>query len=245
MDSIMILLRKPVAQFGPKDFHSLRVDIKRIKALLFLVDASTKDFKKKKYYKPFRQLFRQAGKVRELQLQEAMLKKYGQAPALTTYFNQLDLELQHEQQKFFALPGKQMVKALNAKAKKVEALLGDVKIQAVKDYLQDKRENIRNLLATEKLKEKDVHLLRKRIKELYYLQRIFKPDSNRLDIADDFQELLGKWHDCQVIRQDLIADAQNHKRPPEEIKAIMALHKKISGQASRLLEKIQTVKNMV
>ncbi len=245
MDSILLLLRKPETQFGPKDFHALRVAIKRIKALLFLISAHCTDFRRKKQFKPFRKLFRQAGIVRELQLQETILKKYGPEPVLTTYFNQLDVELHHEQQLFFKLNSQQIRKSLKAKAKKILAALDIIKGGFVKRYLQEKRDNIRSLITSEKLEEHDVHLLRKKIKELYYLQMIFHPENNRLDIADDFQDLLGQWHDCQVIRQDLIADAQNHKRPPQEIKAIMALHKKISEQATRLLTKIQTVKNKV
>lgn len=245
MDSIVILLRKPVVQFGPKDFHTLRVNIKRIKALLFLIDSSTKNFKKKKYYKPFRQLFRQAGKVRELQLQETMLKKYPPEPALTMYFNHLELELHHEQQQFFTLANKHLRKSLKEKAKLITAAMDSIKSESVTAYLKKIREDIKSVLTSEILQEHDVHLLRKQIKELYYLQRIFQPDNNRLDIADDFQELLGQWHDCQVIRQDLLADAQNHKRPPEEIKAIMSLHRKVSAQATRLLAKIQTLKNKV
>ena len=245
MDSIMILLRKPAAQFGPKDFHALRVDIKRIKALMFLISANCTDFKRKKQFKPFRKLFRQAGIVRELQLQETILKKYGPEASLTMYFNHMDLELQQEQQLFFKLNNLKIRKPLKTKAKKIVAALGNIKGGFVKKYLQEKRADIRSLLATEILQEHDVHLLRKKVKELYYLQMIFQPENNQLDIADDFQELLGQWHDCQVIRQDLLADAQNHKRPPEEIKAIMALHKKISAQATRLLTKIQTVKNKV
>lgn len=245
MDSIMILLRKPVAQFGPRDFHALRVDIKRIKALMYLISANCTDFKRKKNYRPFRKLFRQAGIVRELQLQETMLRKYGPEASLTMYFNHMDLELQQEQQLFFNLNSRQIRKSLKEKAKKILTALGEIKGGFVKRYLQEKREDIKSLLATEILHEHDVHLLRKKVKELYYLQMIFQPENNQLDIADDFQQLLGQWHDCQVISQDLLADAQNHKRPPEEIKAIMSLHKKISAQASRLLEKIQTVKNRV
>lgn len=245
MDSILLLLRKPETQFGPRDFHALRVDIKRIKALLSLISAHCEDFRRKKQYKPFRILFRQAGIVRELQLQETILKKYGPEPELTTYFNQLDVELHHEQQLFFNLNSQQLLKSLKAKARKIYASLGEIKGGFVKRYLQEKREDIRSLMTSEILAEHDVHLLRKKIKELYYLQMIFQPENNHLDITDDFQELLGQWHDCQVIREDLLADAQNHKRPPGEIKAIMALHKKISAQATRLLAKIQTVKNKV
>jgi len=233
-----------MAEFHQEDFHSLRVHIKKIKAIFSLTDACVNSFKQDKYFKTFKTVFQQAGKVRELQLQVSLMRKYKPDPVLTEYYHKLESDIQQEQHDFFSLINRKWKQKLEQNEKKILPLLEKVNARVVREFLFEKREQIENLFQIEKPKEGEIHELRKRIKELYYLEKIFQPKNKRLAIADDFQELLGLWHDYEVIRNDLLKDAQNHKLKPEEVKAIMAVQKKIANQADRLLSKIDFSKAM-
>ena len=75
-DAINFLLEKPTRAYTIDTFHKLRVEINKLNAFFELINFYSKDFKRKKTFKPFKLIFRQAGKVRELQVEEAILRKY-------------------------------------------------------------------------------------------------------------------------------------------------------------------------
>ena len=244
-DAAIELLQKPTADFHEEDFHTLRVHIKKIKAVFSLTDACVKKFKQDKLFIPFKTVFQQAGKVRELQLQVSLMKKYKQDPPLKDYYKKLEDDIQKEHQYFFKLVDHKLKNSLKKKVKETLPYLKKVNSSAVRKFLQEKRIHVEELVQAGNPHTEQVHELRKLIKELFYLQKIFQPKSKRLSIADDFQELVGQWHDYQVISNDLLKDAQNHKLKPEEVKAIMTLQKKISAQAARLFNKIEFAKAIV
>jgi len=72
--AIYLLMKRPRDKFTTHTFHRLRVEIKKLNAFLQLIGFCSNDFKRKKTFKPFGKLFRQAGKVRELQLEKKVLK---------------------------------------------------------------------------------------------------------------------------------------------------------------------------
>lgn len=244
-DAVNELLQKPTPEFHEEDFHALRVHIKKIKAVFSLTDACVKKFKQDKLFKPFKTVFQQAGKVRELQLQVSLMKKYKQDPALKDYYKKLEDDIQKEHQEFFKLVDYKLKNSLIKKVKETLPYLSKVNSSAVRKFLQEKRIHIEELIQKGNPQTEQVHDLRKHFKELFYLQKIFQPKTKRLAIADDFQELVGQWHDHQVISNDLLKDAQNHKLKPEQVKAIMTLQKKISAHAARVFNKIEFAKAIV
>ncbi|HEY3385529.1 MAG TPA: CHAD domain-containing protein [Saprospiraceae bacterium] len=243
--SVQLLLQKPSLDFSAEDFHMLRVHIKKLKAIFSLTDACVKNLKKDKLFKPFQTVFRQAGKVRELQLQISLLKKYKQDPVLAGYYKKIESDIQKERADFFKLADDKFKRGLKKKTKQSLPYLGKVNSGEVRKFLLEKRNHIEELMKSGKPEVDQVHELRIRFKELYYLQKIFQPKTKRLSIADDFQEIVGQWHDYYVISNDLLKDAQNHKLLPIEVKAIMTLQKKIATHADRLFHKIEFAKAIV
>jgi CHAD domain-containing protein len=241
-DAISRLLRESSGDFRPEDFHLLRIHIKKIKAIFSLTAYCVEGFDQQKYFKPYKAIFQRAGAIREMQLQEMMMKKYKPDHVLADYYHQLDSAIRHECQLFSSLVDKKLKRKLKNNVKSTTCFMKNVVKPCVKDFLLEKRSHIEKLLHCEKLEISQAHELRKRIKEVYYLQKIVQPKNKRLAIADDFQELLGQWHDHDVIRKDLINDAQNHKLKPEEVKAIMAVQKKITGRGTQLFLKIESEK---
>jgi CHAD domain-containing protein len=241
-DRIHQLLKKPIETLEEGDFHLLRVHTKKIKAILNLAEYGVKDFPKEKYFTPYKIIFSQAGKIRELQLQISLMKKYKSQKGLNAYYSRLEKDgLQHHQD-FLLLIDKKLKRKLKKSDQKIVPFLKKVDAQVVKDYLSTITNRIRTLLHEEKLNAEQVHDLRKHIKELKYLQKIFQPKNKLLTIPDDFQELIGQWHDYAVISKDLLKDAQHHELKPEEVKAIMSHQKKISNRADQLLAKVEIAK---
>jgi hypothetical protein len=56
-----------------------------LNSIFDLIHFCSNNFKQKTTYKPFKSIFRQAGKVRELQIEAAMLKKYFQNNVIKDY----------------------------------------------------------------------------------------------------------------------------------------------------------------
>ena len=74
--AIAALLKEDVRSCDPLAVHAIRVEIKKMSAFFHLMNYAVREFKRKKTFKPLKVIFRQAGKLRELQVEEAMLKKY-------------------------------------------------------------------------------------------------------------------------------------------------------------------------
>ena len=60
-DAINSLLEKPKRLYTPATFHKLRVELKKLDAFFDLIKFSSKDFKRKKTFKPFKLIFNHAG----------------------------------------------------------------------------------------------------------------------------------------------------------------------------------------
>lgn len=245
VDSIEVILRKSGHEFTPEDFHMLRLCIKKIKAVLSFLSFYDPDFSKEKCYKPYDSLFRHAGEVREIQIQQSQLKRYASNPLLAKYLDELSNDLRQHQEAFAELIDRKLRKKIKSNAKKVEAFLQKAAKKLMTKYLLEEQSSIQMLLKADKLAKKDVHDLRKQIKDIYYLQKIFQPKNNRLVVADEFQEMLGQWHDNRVLAKDILKGAQNHNLQPNEVKALMALRKKILASSDRQLARIELTRKTV
>lgn len=245
VDSLETMLRKPGQEFTPEDFHMLRLSIKKIKAVLSFLSFYNPDFNKEKYFKPYKELFSLAGEVREIQVQQSQLTKYNTNPLLAKYFDELSKDLRHHQTTFAELIDRKLRKKIKTNAKKVDAFLQKAAQQLLTQYLIEEQSHIQLLMKADKLEKKDVHELRKQIKDIYYLQKIFQPKNKRLVVADEFQEMLGQWHDNRVLAKDILKGAKNHKLQPNEVKALMALRKKILASSDRQLARIEITRKTV
>lgn len=245
VDSIEALLSKSGHEFTPQDFHMLRLCIKKIKAVLSFLSFYDPDFNREKYYKPYKTLFSFAGEVREIQIQQSQLKSYASNPLLAKYLDELSNELRDHLTAFGELINQKLRKKIKSNAKKVEAFFQKAAKKLMTKYLLEEQSNIQLLMKADKLAKKDVHDLRKQIKDIYYLQKIFQPKDNRLVVADEFQEMLGQWHDNEVLAKDILKGAKNHNLQPDEIKALMALRNKILASSDRQLKKIEITRKTV
>lgn len=241
--AIDALLEKPVQKFTVEDFHKLRVEIKKLKAQFKLVNFCSKKFEWKKHFKPFQSIFQQAGKVRELQVEAAALKKYAIYKGLKTYIENLKKVRQKEIFVFLLMINKDLKSRLKKSKKMVLSLIETINKNDAEKYLNKKRKQIESLISAKQLKIKNAHELRKQIKEFYYnIKSLNFPKQIKLvKETEAFQNILGKWHDCEVIKEHL-NEAMEDKTAmgPSEIKQIKSIKVKLSADCEILFKKINT-----
>jgi CHAD domain-containing protein len=240
--AINLFLEKPRVKYSTSTFHKLRVEIKKLNAIFDLINYCSKDFKHKKHFKPFKEIFRQAGKVRELQLEDLMINKYHSIKSLNDYRNSLKKNQLQEQEIFFSMINKHFVDILKKKYKIITPLLSNINKKEANSYIEKKINSIQKLLSKSLLKTEDVHELRKQIKLLNFSKKSFslKEKNNPNSNQELLTNLLGKWHDCQVIINHLNKTMDTDNLNPKEISQIKILKTKISSRSELLFNKIKS-----
>lgn len=239
--AILSLLEKPKKKYSPTTFHQLRVEIKKLNALFDLINCSSKKFRRKKMIKPFRTLFRQAGKVRDLQIEEATFKTHTQKDQIVAYKAKLCNQQLKQIKIFFSFINDKNTKLLKNKFKKTTPFLSKLSSKKVDQYMLKKREKIKDLLNNPYLETEQLHELRKLLKIYYYNEKSLslKKQNQKISQKEPLMELLGKWNDVIVIIEHLQETIEKAKIDTEEIAVLETLKTKIATENEVLLEQIK------
>lgn len=238
--TIDFLLGKPKRNFTPGTFHKLRVELKKVNAFLELVNYCSNGFKKKKTYKPFRKVFQQAGKVRELQLQEAMLKKYFPYNSISDYKALLRKSRLEESRIFFSMITQKMFTRMENNFDEIDSFLSKIKSKKAVSYLENEIESIKNLIKNCPQKKKQLHELRIRLKTLNYNRGSLdlKDYGNQVSKKDKLPGLLGDWHDLQVMINHLNKRLDTCGISSTEVIQLENLKRKLSAKSDLLFDEI-------
>ena len=216
--AITILLEKQQESFTPDTFHTLRLEIKKLNALFDLVQFCSKGFKQKKTFKPFKLIFSQAGKIRELQVEKALLDEYFTSDFITQYRNDLEKILTEELNNFFLITNPSFAEKLPKKYIKINSVLAKTNKKMANRYMSKKRAEIEKLLHKKALKNKQIHTLRKRLKEYQFNQKSlnYAKKNKLLPKKNALPELLGEWQDYQTVIQHLKKAIDSGEISPKE-----------------------------
>lgn len=242
-NAINFLLKKPQLAYTPDTFHKLRVEIKKLNAFFELINFCSNGFKQKKTFKPFKLIFHHAGKVRELQVEEAMLRKYFLKNLLKEYRGSLK-ELQLKEQKvFFSIANKMFATRLNEKYCQIVPFLKKIDKNKVKSYMEKKRKLIEKLLSQYTLQKPQIHALRKSLKTFNYNRKSLDLEKKNklLPKKDVLSELLGKWHDCRIIIRHLRKAIDTGGINLKEVSQIKKITAKFSSESQQLFNKMKVV----
>ncbi|MFV5692403.1 CHAD domain-containing protein [Flavobacterium sp. LT1R49] len=225
---INLLLQKPLQSYTPDTFHVLRVEIKKLHALFDLVDFCSKEFKQNKTFNPFKLIFRQAGKIRELQVETSLLEKHFFFNLPKDYCVDLKKELAKELKKFFSITNCKSGSTLKKNYRKIIPFLTKISKKKAQRYMDKKSAEIKKLLPQNTLKNKQMHMLRKRLKEYQYNQKSLNlsKQNKLISVMDVLPELLGEWHDYQVTINHLkkiIDSGQINPTENNQLESIKAL----------------------
>ena len=235
------LLEKPKRLYTPATFHKLRVEIKKLNAFFDLIKFCSKDFKQKKTFKPFKLIFNQAGKVREFQVEEAMLKKYFRDNLLAGYSNSLKKLRLQEQKDYFSIANKKLASELKKRYRVIVPFIAHMDKKKVRNYMKKKKNKIEKLLSQDTLETPQIHALRKRLKKFNYNRKSLNLDKQEKSLLnkDVLPELLGKWHDCQVVIKHLKKSMNTTGINPKEVTQCETVKANISSDSQDLFNKIK------
>lgn len=209
--------------FDAEAIHELRVEYKKLRAFIRLLQAAGKDSSELVVPPKLKALYLAAGKVRDLQLFQQQVIDFAQAHSLS-----LPVFLQLLQQQLFRAK-ENLVKAWEAlNARKTfsslkKELPGKLEEEAINTFIHRKVASIQFiLLALEK--DKELHSIRKQLKDILLNIRIFDKDwgisfpvvawrsEKRLEQTAD---LLGGYNDiCMTL--SFLNEHTLHVLPPEE-----------------------------
>ncbi len=204
-----------------EDIHHLRVDIKKLRAMLRLMQVlSPVDDREKSYRKLFSKIFNKAGEVREAQVNMELLKRY-ELGRYSTYAKRLPLK---EREGIVVLL-KAMESFNNAQfevahAKQIQKVqsLPDDRIETASSSLLI--QELRKVVSLKYVKSSDpLHKIRIKLKaivEIFVLLEevhrhphlsVFHQDIKQLN------QMLGDWHDQQVLLEEICRYEQEYKDP--------------------------------
>lgn len=166
---------KITGNFKKEDIHQLRVDYKKLRAFLRMLEQQKNKPGKISLSKKIKRAYRFSGKIRDLQLfQHQILKS-------------INKEFQHPQlllrslQKEIKLLKPQLTKIITAipflkNKRKINTALPEVFTGGnLKKYIQTTQIAISALMATKFLSDKKIHMLRKKLKDLFYNFNNYEP----------------------------------------------------------------------
>ena len=240
--AITILLEKQQESFTPDTFHTLRLELKKLNALFDLAHFCSKGFKQKKTFKPFKVIFSQAGKIRELQVEKALLEEHFSSDFVTQYRNDLKNILMEEFNNFFLITTPSFAEKLQKKHLKINVALRKVNKKKANLYMEKKRTEIEKLLHKKGLKNKQMHALRKSLKEYQYNQKSLNYiEKNNLPLKkNELPELLGEWHDYQKVIQHLKKARDSGETNPKESNQLEDVITTFTYKNQLLFNKINT-----
>jgi len=236
-------LDKSPDTFTSNDFHQLRLEIKKLNAFLDLVDFCSKDFNRNKIFKPFTEIFRKAGKIRELQLEKITIKKHQIDGLLKDYFMGLKWQESREKTKFFILIKLLFPDQLHKKINKIIPYLSEINDEKIKKYLEKKNRSIQKLMSKSILNRKEMHHLRKQLKTFNYNRKIVSSENDvtKTPLKSGLTSLLGKWHDCEVLLQHLKKEIAKEKLNYRETQELHNLKTAVVSKRKLLFDKINTI----
>ena len=228
-----------------EDIHQLRLAIKRLRALLHLCEVVSRSaFRQNEHLLLFDSLFKEAGKLREIQINESLLISCGieVPPAYTEYLGVIRTavtgSLLEETEKFD-------FKQLEALDAGLENTIDPIPEQ---DIIRDAETEVLNQLRViQELRRKPVsrkklHKIRMRLKVIIELLRLIGESSHFSDLVNlepgcvQLSRQLGKWHDLEMLLRSL-RDFMPEPNDKDTLKIIRKAVRIIRRDCARLRKK--------
>lgn len=193
-----MLLSTPRLKCTPEKFHDLRVEIKKLRSLFSLLKFAV-DYDQKKMEKPVLKVFKQAGAVREVQVEEEMLQRYFSVDFLNHYRKKIKERKSKELRKYVVTVNNQYSK-IKKRFSVTKDWISLLNKKMIAEFVDKRRKRMMKLL-TPDITPPQLHLLRKRIKQYEHALN-FQNNRNKKDPdVDSFSltDFLGKWHDGQML----------------------------------------------
>lgn len=184
---------------GQEELHHFRVNVKKVKAVIGLMESTGQGNIKQSDQARLKKIFKQAGKIRTAYIELLLMKQYSLKNE--GYFK-TQQELIKQRSIDFADKLKRHSDMLRRVKKKLLAETGNIRDKSIKRYVKSLFEKLSGLFSSNK-DDNEYHKARMVLKNLLYTYELFpeklkkklKPDSGYLD---ELQEVIGEWHDAAI-----------------------------------------------
>jgi CHAD domain-containing protein len=231
------LLKKSPGKYADEDYHKLRVEIKKLKAVAGFIEFVNTKFPKKKALQSFKRVYNQAGKIRELQLEASFLKK-NNTQFIEQFLSDLAKRIDKEKEKFASLHLKKTTRKTKKAIKGIEPFLQNTNEANNIEFITRERKKIAQLTRDLPLQPSKVHQLRKLLKEDFYNRKRMDQPSPKIKAEDDFLELLGNWHDSTVLNNQIGKSILKAEIDPAELAELLKINAEVSLQSENLFNEI-------
>ncbi|WP_207534735.1 CHAD domain-containing protein [Desertivirga arenae] len=182
--------------------HAFRVQVKKMKSLLVLLASNGKNSSLFKYFKPVKQIFRHAGRIRDPYLHVK----------LATEFKLKDKEFFEQQQRMmegelslFLKHGNKYKRMVEHAMDKLAKKLRKTNEEQIARFFEIELNSVVLAFAKREFNE-SMHDCRKRIKNILYNYKLVEKSLGhnfRLDIPylSRVQETIGSWHDSVLVAE--------------------------------------------
>lgn len=220
----MNLYLKSFLETGDQEaLHKFRVQIKKLKAMLSLIEGSSDRRGLLKNFKPVRKIFKYAGNIREAYVNIQLSSSYG---IKNDDFESGQQKIIEDGTTEFRNRSKKIIKNINNAHKELKKQLPAINNKSIAAYYKQQLELIAVNFTVSGFTE-DMHTNRKLMKILVYNHKLAdKALNGTLDFnavyLDKLQDAIGKWHDNMVAAQLFSSPQLNDKSIVTRINKINA-----------------------
>ncbi|RYE34282.1 MAG: CHAD domain-containing protein [Sphingobacteriaceae bacterium] len=229
-------MKNPVKNFvktgNQEELHQFRIQVKKLKAMLILCSAESKNQHLLKDFKPVKKAFKAAGEIRNAHINLKLAEKYNLDDADFTNQQQITL---NEGVESFKNKGKKKIGSIKKAQVVLQKNLHRLHNKTIRNFYQEKLVVMDAFFAMPVFDE-ELHNARKNIKLLLYNRKIaVKAIQHKTkfdaDYLDDLQNAIGEWHDHNLAIETLAGTGKG------EFAAIMDLKNSNAELEKAILEK--------
>jgi len=226
----------------PETIHQLRVSLKKTNAFFRLLESINSEFDASEAFKPFKKIFKKAGRVRDINVQSDLLKKLEKEFKMKVSHQHALLKKKEKNEfqsykKYLKKNAGRFDKKIGKKELKI--FDDDPSLLKIKLYLVKQLEQIIDLMTSKKIDNSRLHKIRIQLKEYFYNVDLVnecilknKIIVRHLAQLHELQDQLGKWHDRSTMYNFTGEPDQQLSR--EEKKSMRHLHSKL-GKSNKEL----------
>lgn len=218
---------------NPEELYHFRIQVKKMKALLFFLQDGVLGKYEKEHLKSVQYIFKHAGRIRSAHINISLLMQYPVADP--SYITEQE-NIEKNEIKQFITSHHAYIKTIKAIRKGFSNAFRDIKDKDIVTLYKKHLKKVFGILKHSNDRIDKWHKIRKKIKNLLYLYRIL-PNSivRKLHLNDAYlehlQEAIGKWHDVLLLLELLKTEAYANRN---EIAAIQR-------EKRRLYRSVQTL----
>jgi CHAD domain-containing protein len=202
-----------------EELHLFRVQVKRLRAMLVLLDAALPKYKLSKEFKPVREIFKRCGIIRNAYINLQLGIRYHLNNDKFISGQQFIMENGSNE---FKESGRKYLKIIKSVHDELKDDLRPVDDNLINKFYKTQLEQIGNALSDLQFNE-ELHKARKQIKILVYNRKIaYKALDGKLHVNNDYldklQDSIGTWHDNDLAIELFSTPELNDKLVISKIK---------------------------